>query len=167
MGFIAAAWGFAGLLFILIGPIIRLGELSLEAMEYEVQWYHWAVGLANIGFMLFTEGYRGFQKKFSPRVGARLKHLYENPRWLDVFLAPLYIMGFYHTTRRRQIATFALLFVIIIFVILIRMLPQPWRGMLDMGVVLGLSYGTVTILYFVWQAFTNKNYSISPELPDS
>ncbi|MCS7471425.1 hypothetical protein NZK35_32665 [Stieleria sp. ICT_E10.1] len=34
-------------------------------------------------------------------------------------------------------------------VVLFRFIPQPWRGILDFGVIIGLSWGIVATLYFL------------------
>jgi len=39
---------------------------------------------------------------------------------------------------------------IIGFVIIVKSLPQPWRGILDAGVVVGLTMGCFSILYFIY-----------------
>jgi hypothetical protein len=47
-----------------------------------------------------------------------------------------------------------------------RLLPQPWRGIIDAGVVVGLAIGIVSILYFI--VIESKNpelIKISPEVP--
>ena len=40
---------------------------------------------------------------------------------------------------------------IISFVLLVRLLPQPWRGIVDVGVVAGLVVGVLSIFYYVLQ----------------
>ncbi len=37
---------------------------------------------------------------------------------------------------------------IITLLILIRQMPQPWRGIIDAGVVPGLAMGLVSVIYF-------------------
>ena len=59
-----------------------------------------------------------------------------------------------------------LLVMIVVFIIIAHQLPQPWRGILDLGVVVGLSWGLVTILVFSWLALTRDEFPYSPELPD-
>ena len=46
----------------------------------------------------------------------------------------------------------AALFVAI--VVFVRMLAQPWRGIIDAGVVLGLAWGVVSIVYYVVRAMS-------------
>ena len=51
------------------------------------------------------------------------------------------------------------------FVLVIPYLAQPWRGIVDAGVVVGLLWGLITIVVFAFQAFTSDDFSYSPEVP--
>lgn len=100
-------------------------------------------------FSMYAEGYRGFQRGFSPRVVARAFHLARNPRALWVMLAPLYAMGLVHATRRRLAISWTFVLAIVAVVVGVRHVPQPWRGIIDTGVVVGLVWGIVAIVVFV------------------
>jgi hypothetical protein len=117
-------------------------------------------------FMAFAEGYRGFQQRFSPRVAARARYLRNNPRTLHVVLAPLFCMGFFHATRRRKITSFSVTFGIVVLVVLVRLLSQPWRGIIDWGVVVGLFWGLVSLAAFSARAFKREELPCSPEVPE-
>jgi len=55
---------------------------------------------------------------------------------------------------------------IICFIMVARMLPQPWRGILDAGVVVGLSIGISSILYFVYVAIRKPELiAVSLDVP--
>jgi glucose uptake protein GlcU len=60
-------------------------------------------------------------------------------------------MGYVHATPRRRIMSIALSCMIVCFVLLARMLPQPWRGIVDVGVVAGLVVGVGSIVYYLLQ----------------
>lgn len=165
MGRFGAVWGLTGLTVLLAYAIFRLTRIAIDAFSFDFQWYHWLILIANLVFMAYAEGYRGFQKAFSPRVAARAKHLWANPRLMHVALAPLFCMGYFHTTRRRLISAYVLTALIIIFVFLAHQLSQPWRGILDVGVVTGLIWGLFTVFAFSAQALTKQEFKHSPELP--
>ena len=82
-----------------------------------------------------------------------------------VLLAPLFCMGYYHTTRRRLISAYVLTVLIVLFILGFHQLPQPIRGLLDAGVVVGLTWGLVSVYVFSFRALTNNEYTHSPELP--
>ena len=145
--------------------VYRLSHLAIDAFSFEFSWYHW-LSLALIAvFMGYAEGYRGFQQRFSPRVAARAKYLKEHPRRLHIILGPFFCIGYFHATRRRKITSISLTLGIIFLVALVRLLPQPWRGIIDAGVLLGLMWGIVSLLIFSLQAFTSKGFKYSPEAP--
>lgn len=166
IGLVGAVWGLTGIIAILIYALIRLGPMFFDAFSHSLMWYHWVVLIGNVIFMAHSEGYRGFQKSFSPRVAARAKHLYHHPSTLRVVLAPLFCMGYFHIYRRRQIVVYALMIFIIIVILIIRQLPQPWRGVIDAGVVVGLSWGLISLIIFSIQAFVSDTFQYSPDIPE-
>jgi hypothetical protein len=85
---------------------------------------------------------------------------------LRLLLAPLFCMGFFHAHTRRRIVTICLTAGILLLVLLVRLLEQPWRGIIDAGVALGLSWGLISLLLFTWQALTQPGFAVSPETPD-
>lgn len=167
IGLIGALWAVSGFTLLLLFAIIRLGTISLDSLNNDFQWYHWLALLFSAVFMAYSEGYKGFQLKFSPRFAARCYHLRTKPTVLHVVLAPLFCMSFFHTSRARKIVTYMLTFMILCFVQLADLLPQPWRGILDFGVVTGLIWGLLSLYYCLLRAFRSKSFEHSPELPQT
>ena len=124
----------------------------------------WAVLIAWTGFMLIGEGYSGFQKQFSPRVAARMWHLLHHGRNIDLVLAPLYCVGYYHGTRKRIISSWLLSAGIVGLILIVVKFSDPWRGIVDIGVVLGLLYGLAWVYICTWQTLTKRCYIIDPEI---
>lgn len=167
MGFIGALWGFSGVVALLGYAIFRLTPRAIEALESPLTTGQWIFLVVFAIFMLVAEGYRGFQKKFSPRTAARVKYLRDHPRPLHILLAPLFCMGYFFANRKTQIIAFSLTFGIILLVVMVGYLPSPWRGLVDFGVVLGLSYGVASFAIFTAKALFSGQYPHSPEVPDS
>jgi hypothetical protein len=166
IGIFGAIWGLAGFSFVLLYSIFRLTPIALDTFTYDLRWYHWAFLVINTAFMAYFEGYRGFQKGFSPRIAVRAKHIKNHPNVFHVLLSPLYCAGYFHASRRRKIVAYSLTAGIMILVLLIRLLDQPWRGIVDAGVVVGLSWGLISLLIFGVLAFTSKSFDHSPEIPE-
>ncbi len=169
LGVIGVIWGLAGVVLMLGYAIVRLFPVTMAAFEQPLQWYHWVCLIGFIGFMAYSEGYRGFQLAFSPRVAARLKYLYDYPRPWHVLLSPLFCMGYFYIQRRRRIAIYILTAGIIAIILAVRLLSQPWRGIIDAGVLVGLTWGLVTVLVSTQQAFRAtpaKPFPYAPEVPD-
>ncbi len=165
LGIAGAVWGLAGVNALLLYAIYRLGRMGLTAFGYELDWRHLSILIVNTLFMAHSEGYRGFQKSFSPRAVARARYLMNNPEPLRVVLAPLFVMGYFATTRRRMISAYLLTIMIVSLIILFQWLSQPWRGMLDVGVVVGLVWGVTTLAVCAVRAFGSGPFDHSPELP--
>lgn len=165
IGIVGAVWGITGVLLLLTSATYRLAPVALEAISYELTWLHWVSLAVIVVGMAYAEGYRGFQQGFSPRVAARARYLQEHPRPLHILLAPFFCMGFFHATRRRKITSISLTLGIVMLVVLVRMIDQPWRGIIDAGVVVGLAWGIVTVGVFGLLAFFSDTYAYSPEVP--
>ena len=167
MGAVGAIWGVAGFGLFLVWVLVRLTPLAVEATAYNWTWLQWSVLIVNTGLMAYLEGYRGFQKGFSPMVVARAIYLKDHPRLLHVLLAPIFCMGYFHATKRRKTRTTSLTVMIIIFIIIVRLLPQPWRGIIDVGVLVGLSWGLVSLVYFSVKAISARTIEVSAEVSES
>ena len=160
------AWGIGGVLLLLIFAIFRLAPMALELENSSMSMVHWLALDFSVIYMAYAEGYKGFHLGFAPRVVVRARYLANNPRPLHLLLAPLFCMGYIYATRRRQIISFALTTMIICFVLIARSMPQPWRGILDAGVVVGLSIGVLSIGYFlIISSRDPTRLTISAEVP--
>lgn len=150
MGWFAVVWGLTGVCLLLLSAIWRLSPHAIEAFASgQMNNLHWLFGLCWFFFMVYSEGWRGFHRGFSPRVVARAARLRQAPDPLAVTLAPLVCLGFLRATARRQRISLIVFTVICGLVVLVRLLPQPWRGLVDLGVVSGLALGLGSIFYFV------------------
>lgn len=165
-GRFGAAWGILGVSLLLAGAIYRLTPIAADAAAHPLDWYHWVTAVAFLAFMLYAEGYRGFQTAFSPMVAARARYLRANPQPMHVVLAPLFCMGYFHATTRRRIKSTSVTGVIVIFVIVVQGLDQPWRGIVDAGVVAGLCWGLTTLIVFSYLALNSREFAYSPEVPE-
>ena len=141
---LAVIWALLGFTGLLGVAIFRLAVIAIDSWSSEMQTVHYLVLLANLVFMAYTEGYRGFQIRFSPRFAQRLLKLKTSGSALQCLLAPLYCMNYFNSARRQLIVTYSLTLMIVVFILGFRYIPQPWRGILDAGVVLGLAWGLIT-----------------------
>jgi hypothetical protein len=160
-----AAWGILGVALVLTQALVRLAPLALEAMLAGMSWAEWLVLTAWVGISAYSEGYKEFQLRWVPRVVARALHLARHPRPFHVALAPFFCMGLFHATRRRLIVSWAAVALITAAVLLVRRLPQPWRGIIDAGVVVGLGWGLVCLVLSGARALRGEVPEASPELP--
>ena len=166
MGILGALWGITGVSLLLGGAIYRLTPVAFDALSLNLLWYHWATLIFVVIFMAHSEGYKGFQKGFSPRVAARAKYLIAQPNLLRTLLAPFFCMGYFHATKKRKIISITLTIAIILLILGVRLLPQPWRGIIDAGVVVGLIWGLLSMFVFIVLAWTSDHFNHSPDIPE-
>ncbi len=166
IGLAGAVWGLAGVLALLLSATLRLSPKAMEALSRSLSWYQWLALLVIVLFMAYAEGYKGFQQAFSPRTAARARYLRDHPRTLHVILAPFFCMGYFHATRRRRTTSIALTIGIIVLIVLVSFVSQPWRGIIDAGVVVGLVWGMVSLLAYGIKALGQRSFSVSPEVPE-
>ena len=141
-----ALWAVGGIVGLLLWAVYRLALISIAAFDEPFAWYHWVVLLAIVPFMAWSEGLRGFQLRFSPRVAERAMTVRSQPTVPRVVLAPLFAAGYFEGTRRERLGVYFGTLGILVLIVLVHRLDQPWRGILDAGVVVGLSWGTIATL---------------------
>jgi hypothetical protein len=150
---IIATWGIVGVVALLARALLALTPLALEPiLSGSLGKWHWALLLVWVVTNAYAEGLVGFHQKFSPRTVDRALYLGKNPTFGRVLLGPAFCMGLFHATRRTKIVSWTLLVVVVSLVALMRRLAQPWRGIIDAGVVVGLAIGVVSLCWLFVQA---------------
>lgn len=165
LGTLGTIWGLAGVLLLLISATFRLWPKAVDAFSHPFAWYHWASLTVIVLGMAYVEGYKGFQQAFSPRTAARARYLRHNASFGHVVLAPFFCMGYFHATKRRKVTSISLTMGIIVLIIVVSTISQPWRGIIDAGVVVGLIWGIVSLLIFSIKALIRDHFPYSPEVP--
>lgn len=175
LGFAAGAWGSLGVVYILASPIKRLFPVAAlpfqgVAAGASLSWWGWALYASWVAFMGYTEGYKAFQCKFSPMVVARASTLHAGPTnfswWFKALFAPLYSMGLFHATKKRLSVSWGMVFGIAGIVAACKRIPMPWRAVVDGGVVVGLTWGALSVLLISARSFiSGKPPAIDPQMP--
>lgn len=161
-----ATWGTFGVVAILAQAIVRLSRYAIAAVaEFDLSPLQVALAVVWTAANLYAEGYRGFQRAFAPRVVARAFYLARHPRPVFVILAPLYCLSLFHATRARLAFTYAFLACLVAVIAAVQALPQPWRGIVDLGVVAGLTYGAAAVAVFYVRALAGRPLPVPPDVP--
>ena len=164
-GLIGVIWGLSGVSLILGSAICRLYPPARELFGMEFGWVQWSVLFFGLIAGGGAKGYGIFHRRYSPRFAARALYLRENPTPIRVLLAPFFCMGYFHATRKRKIISFMVTAMVVGLILFVRTLEQPWRGIIDAGVLFGLLWGLFSIWIFMFRAFLRKGFNISPETP--
>ena len=152
----------------LLYAVLRLGPRILELNEFTLSPLHWLVMVVFVVWMAWAEGFKGFYRAFSPRVIARSSYLGQLAHPVLSLFAPLFCVGFFYFIGCLWFVCFVLTGTIVGLVMLLRITPQPWRGIIDAGVVTGLTLGIVSLLYYWLQVERGEwNHPIALDLPGS
>lgn len=142
-----ATWGVLGVALLLFRALYQLTPVALEAVTTGALGpIHWPILIAWVAFSAYAEGYVSFHQKFCPRVVGRAIELGRKATPLRAVLAAPYCIGLFGAPWKTMIRSWVLVFTIAIVVVGVRHLPQPWRGIIDAGVVVGLGIGLLSLL---------------------
>jgi hypothetical protein len=166
LGRLAAAWGLLGVAALLGSAVYRLTPIALASLREPLDALHYAGYAVSLVFLGYTEGYKAFQKQFSPRVVARARYLARHPTPIRVLLAPLFCMGFFHATRKRLTISWGLSLGVVGLILLVSRVPQPWRGIVDAGVVVALGWGLVAMAAYAIRAAGGHALPVLPDVPE-
>lgn len=163
LGFV---WGVGGVVALLLYAIVRLVPVVRESLREELTALHVAAYLVSIATLAYSEGYRAFQRGFSPRVVARAHHIAHRPTRARILFAPAIAMGLFDATRRRRIVAWCTTLGVAALVVIVSRFDQPWRGIVDAGVVAGLGWGVVTLLYFAGATLAGRPPRVPTDFVD-
>ncbi|HBO87627.1 MAG TPA: hypothetical protein DD620_02615 [Verrucomicrobia bacterium] len=163
-GIMGATWGVIGITLLLGRGLVCLVPYVLELADSVLTGWQGTALLSSVILLGYTEGYKGFQLRFSPRAAARVNVVRRIPTLTRVVLAPLFCMGFFDATRKRKIVAYGLTTMVVLLIILVERLPQPWRGIVDAGVLFGLSWGLVSFWFFTLRVLFGLGPAVDPEL---
>lgn len=159
-------WGVLGVIALIASAVFRLTPRMLVLEPATFGLAHWMLLLLFTPYMAYAEGYKGFHRNFAPRVVARALFLREHGTISQLLLAPLFCMGFIHATRRRRLISLVVTGGIVLLVLLVSQMPQPWRGLIDAGVITGLMLGVASLCWYGWRAtFQDARPAIALDLP--
>lgn len=143
-----AGWGVIQVLSILANTIKRVTPVAIQPfVQRDLQPLQAVICAAWCIYMVYTEGYKTFQLKFSPLVVKRAFGLSKNASILNCLFAGPYSMGLFGATRKRMIVSWSVTLGVFTIVKIVKKLPYPWRSIVDSGVVLGLAYGALAMCF--------------------
>lgn len=157
------SWAVLGVSALLLRAIVSLTPVALDPIrDGSLGSWHWAILIFWVLFNAYAEGVRGFHKSFSPRVVRRGLYIGRRPRFWEVLLAAPISMGLFRAPRRTMIVAWSVLIGIVVLVVSVRSLAQPWRGIVDAGVVVGLTLGWLSLLIWYFRAMTKGDVTPAP-----
>ncbi len=124
---------------------VRLGLRGLRTAADGLTGPQWAVFAALVVAFTWGEGYLALHRRFSPHVVGR-SFAAGSERLLFKLLAPLYAVSLVGAPRRSLLKAWLGLAAITAAVVAVRLMPPPWRGMVDGAVGAALLLGAVSLV---------------------
>jgi len=149
-------YSIGGVILIFSSAIFRLYPHVREGFSNELTLLQWIVLIAYLIIMIIAKGYFALHNSFVPRVINRAELLYEKGSLIDRLFAPFFCMGFFKASGKRIIISYAMLLLIITFIVSASKISQPWRGIIDLGVIVGLSMGILSLLLLGFSSLKKK-----------
>lgn len=144
---ILCLWGVVQVVSVLANAIKRLLPIALQPLQQnDLSASQWALYVAWCAYMIYAEGYKAFQQKFSPMVVDRAYGIVDRANVFNTLLAGPYAMGLFGADKKRMIVSWAITAGVFSLVKIVKYLPYPYRSIVDGGVVCGLSYGAISIV---------------------
>jgi len=163
-------WGVAGVIAYLSFGVFKVVPIVLDGLGAIQEMWQWGLLAVCLLFFAYVEGYKGFQLGFSPRVVSRAWVVSEEneelPSWHKI-LAPAFCIGYFHGTQKRVISSWAVTTVIFAVVIGVKQLENPYRAIIDAGVIVGLVWGILSmVVIFLTALKDEKPPEFDPALPE-
>jgi hypothetical protein len=141
------AWSVGGVILLCGSAAARLGARGAAAWA-DAGPVQRAAAVAWLAWMLATAAWPGFHRQFAPRVAVRAARLAAEAPSAWGVVGPLVAMGFLRATRRRRAVALGLVAGVVGMSALFARLPEPWRGLLDLGVAGALASGVGSLTWF-------------------
>jgi len=144
---IARFWGVAGVVATLAQPAWSLGVFGWEhTFGAGLAALEWVVFGVIVALFAYGEGWRALSLRWAPFALRRIKKLDDRSNPLLLLLAPVYAMGLITSDRKLLLSAWGGTAAIFLAVLLVWVTPQPWRGMIDVGVSAALSMGVIALV---------------------
>lgn len=141
----ATVWAVAGVALIFIQAILSLGERGLQTVRAGLSTGEWIALVLLTVLFVWGEGIRALARRWVPFVMRRAASLRNETRLMPQLLAPLHAMALTHAPSRTLVRAWLGVAGIVAAVLIVRALPDPWRGLIDLAVAAALTCGLVAI----------------------
>lgn len=145
-GTAASVWALVGVVALFTRAITGLGGRGIDTVRAGLGAWEWLVLLLLTAVFVYGEGVRALQRKWAPRVLERSAAVAGERSLALRLLAPLYAMMLVGAPRATLLRAWLGISAIVAAVLLVRALPEPWRGIIDLAVAAALLWGLGALL---------------------
>lgn len=150
-------WAVVGIIALFIEAAWRLAVRGVITMRAGLEPVEWVILVVLTTAFVWGEGVRALQRRWIPGVYRRIEELRDEKRVLYGVLAPLYAMSLIGAPRGTLARAWLGVVLIVAAVFIVRALPEPWRGIIDIGVAAALTWGLLVLLYHGRLLFQRPN----------
>lgn len=138
-------WAIVGVSAMLSVAVVRLGSRALETLRAGLSGPEWVALVLLTALFVYGEGVRALQRRWVPFVAERAREVSRSALGWRV-LAPLYAMALVGARARVLVRAWAGVAAIVVAVLLVHAMPEPWRGVVDFAVAAALLWGVFALL---------------------
>jgi hypothetical protein len=142
----APAWAVAGVSALFASASYRLGERGIAVIRDGLGGWEWVALACLTGLFVYGEGFLALDRKWVPGLMRRARELRTERRLVLRLLAPLYGLSLIGAPPAKLVPSWLGTGAIVGAILLVRALPDPWRGIIDFAVAAALAWGLVAIL---------------------
>lgn len=142
----APAWAVFGVSALFASASYRLGERGVAVIRDGLGSWEWMTLAGLTLVFVYGEGFLALDRKWVPGLMRRARELRDERSLVLRLLAPLYGLSLIGAPPAKLAASWLGTLAIIGAILLIRGLPDPWRGIVDFAVAAALAWGLVAIL---------------------
>lgn len=139
-------WAIVGVVALFVEAIVQLARRGVATVRAGLEPIEWLMLAALVVAFVWGEGVNALERRWVPRVVTRAAELRSGGRTIDRALAPIYAMSLIGAERKVLARAWVGVLLIVAAVLLVRALPEPWRGIIDLAVALALSWGLFAIV---------------------
>lgn len=150
-GRLTAGWALLGVTFLFGSAVYRLGRRGMATLLGGLDGFHLAALAALVVFFVYAEGVRAIQSRYAPYLLGRVSAVSREPRIVYRFLAPLYAMSLVGAAPANLARAWAGVSAVVVAILVLRVTPAPWRGIVDLAVAAALAWGLGAILFKAWR----------------
>ena len=143
---IASGWAVSGVAGLFAWAVYRLGARGLETLRSGLGVFEWTAAVVLTAAFVYGEGLVALDRRWVPRLFERARRLRGERRLLPRVLAPLYGLALLGSDRAEVARGWAGTLAIVVAVLVVRALPEPWRGIVDFSVAAALAWGLSAIV---------------------
>jgi len=148
---LTAGWALLGVSALFGSAVFRLGSRGVATLQAGLDAFHLGALVVLVVVFVYGEGVRAIQQRYAPHLLGRVSRVSRERRWIFRLLAPLYAMSLVGAERRSLLRAWGGVSAIVGAILLLRVTPEPWRGIVDLAVALALAWGLGAILTKAWR----------------